>query len=1020
VKKLICVWLLTVGALVSLIAQSTFPEDGISNKKSVYYLFTNTIVHSEPGKADTAAVLFGKGQILAVGDSAEMEISDNTVIRDLSGYHLYPSFIELNTDYGIEPLEKRKNKPGPEYERKDNRAHSWNEAIHPEIQAVNRFSPGDKEAEKRRKMGFGYGMSQLKDGIARGSSVLVTYGEGKANANVLKSEAAMHFSFEKGSSVQDYPSSLMGSIALLRQTLYDAKWYGDAKPTEVNFSLEAINAKSDLPRFFSIKDKYDLERVARIADEFEIPFTVIGVGKSYQLPLSEFQRISAIVAPLSFPDPFDVSDPDLSRYIDQSDLMHWEFAPYNPYFIEESGIPLVLSAQDLDKPDKFFENFRKAVSMGLHADSAIAALTTTPARLIGMEKKIGKLKKGYLSNFFISDGDILFDDDPKVMSHWLGQEEYLIEDPEKLVVSGKYDLNINDSYYELIIKSTSPYKSHILFKEGDDTLKTQASLSLQNKQVGLSFQALDSSGYYRLSATTINDGAIWDGTGIDPLGNSIVWTAIRNKDSVHSQSTDSIAPDSIPHPPAALYPFKAFGFDSLPEPETVLFINATIWTSDSLGVIENGRMLISDGKIKAVGVSIDVEEELGKKSREGYKTIDLKGKHITPGIVDEHSHIAITRGVNEATQTSTAEVRIGDALNPDDINIFRQLSGGVTTAQLLHGSANPIGGQSAIVKLRWGRGMDEMLFDEAPGFIKFALGENVKQSNWGSNYRSRFPQTRMGVEQVFYEYFFRAKTYADEKEIHEAQKKEQKSRRRRKRDQEPDPFRRNLELEALSEILSRERFITCHSYVQSEINMLMHVADSMGFTLNTFTHVLEGYKVADKLKEHGASASTFSDWWAYKFEVNDAIPYNASILVEQGVNTAINSDDAEMGRRLNQEAAKSIKYGGMSEEDALKMVTINPAKMLHVDHLVGSLTEGKHADFVIWSEHPLSVYSIAENTYIDGVEYFNREKLSELEKRDRERRAAIYTRMQEAKNGGAQTRKPSRKMERYYECETID
>jgi len=1019
-KKLICVALILGAGKISLFAQSTFPQDGISEKKSVYHLFTNAVVHAEPGLLDTTSILIGKGKVLALGDTSDMELSENTVIRNLKGYHIYPSFIELNSDYGIDSLEKRKNKPGPEYKRKDNHAYSWNEAIHPEIDGINRFSPDKKEAEARRKMGFGYSMSQLKDGIARGSSVLVTYGEGTANANVLKSKAATHYSFDKGSSVQDYPSSLMGSIALLRQTFYDAIWYERAQPTEINFSLEAINNHADLPRVFEIKDEYDLERVSRIAEEFKMPFMVSGIGSSYQLPLSEFEGIAAIIAPLSFPEPFDVSDPDLSRYIDQSELMHWEFAPYNPYYIEESGIPLALSAHGLEKPNEFFDNLRKAVSMGLDADSAIAALTTTPARLIGMEKELGKLNPGYLSNFFITTGDLLFDEDPKVISHWLGREEYPVEDPEKLILAHSYDLNINDSYYELHIKSHSPYKCEITFQEGDDTLKAPASLNLQNLQVSLAFQAFDSSGYYRLSATTINEGAIWDGTGIDPDGNPIKWTAIKNKNSDIVQKTDSVAPDSIPHPPAMVYPFKAYGFDSLPKAETILFTNATIWTSDSIGVIENGRMLVSKGKIQAVGVSINVEEELGKKSKDDYKTIDLKGKHITPGIIDEHSHIAITRGVNEGTQTSTAEVRIGDALNPNDINIFRQLSGGVTTSQLLHGSANPIGGQSAIIKLRWGRGMDEMIFQEAPGFIKFALGENVKQSNWGDNYRSRFPQTRMGVEQVFYEYFFRAKAYADEKRIHEAQVSEEKKKRRRKKDPEPDPFLRNLELEAISEILSSERFITCHSYVQSEINMLMHVADSMGFTLNTFTHVLEGYKVADKLRAHGASASTFSDWWAYKFEVNDAIPHNASLLVEQDVNTAINSDDAEMGRRLNQEAAKSLKYGGMSEEDALRMVTINPAKMLHVDSVTGSITSGKHADFVIWSDHPLSVYSIVENTYIDGIEYFNRKKLEDLEKRDRERRAAIYTKMEKAKNGGAKTRKPSRKMERYYECETLE
>jgi hypothetical protein len=488
-KKLICVALILSACKISLFAQSTFPQDGISEKNSVYYLFTNAVIHAEPGMSDTTSILIGKGKVLALGDTSDMELSENTVIRNLNGYHIYPSFIELNSDYGIEPLEKRKNNPGPEYERKDNRAHSWNEAIHPELDGVIRFSPDSKEAEAKRKMCFGYSMSQLKDGIARGTSVLVTYGEGTANANVLKSRAAMHYSFDKGSSVQDYPSSLMGSIALLRQTFYDASWYKKAEPTEVNFSLEAINNNSELPRVFEIKDDYDLERVSRIANEFDMPFMVSGIGGSYQLPLSEFEQIAAIIAPLNFPKPYDVSDPDLSRYSDQSDLMHWGFAPYNPYYIEESGIPLALSAHGLEKPKEFFDNLRQAVSMGLDADSAIAALTTTPARLIGMEKEIGRLNTGYLSNFFVTTGDLLFDEDPKVISHWLGQEEYPVEDPEKLVLAHSYDLNINDSYYELYIKGDSPYKCEIIFQEGDDTLKAPASLSLQNLQVSLAFQA---------------------------------------------------------------------------------------------------------------------------------------------------------------------------------------------------------------------------------------------------------------------------------------------------------------------------------------------------------------------------------------------------------------------------------------------------------------------------------------------------------------------------------------------------
>jgi imidazolonepropionase-like amidohydrolase len=379
--------------------------------------------------------------------------------------------------------------------------------------------------------------------------------------------------------------------------------------------------------------------------------------------------------------------------------------------------------------------------------------------------------------------------------------------------------------------------------------------------------------------------------------------------------------------------------------------------------------------------------------------------------VDEHSHIAISRGVNEAGQAITSEVSIGDVVDAEDINIYRQLAGGVTAAQLLHGSANPIGGQSALVKLRWGKTPAEMKIRGADGFIKFALGENVKQSNWGDEHTVRFPQTRMGVEQVFYDAFHRAKNYRAEQEIYAAGKKKEK-----KKTASP---RRDLELEALAEILDSQRFITCHSYIQSEINMLMHVADSMNFRINTFTHILEGYKVADMLREHGAAASTFSDWWAYKFEVNDAIPYNAALLHERGVLTGFNSDDAEMGRRLNQEAAKAVKYGGVSEEEAWKFITLNPAKMLHLDHRMGSIKAGKDADLVLWSAHPLSVYTHAEQTYIDGSLYFDRERDKMLGKRDAEERERIVKKMmQSADKKKAQKYQPEEK--KLYHCETME
>jgi imidazolonepropionase-like amidohydrolase len=408
---------------------------------------------------------------------------------------------------------------------------------------------------------------------------------------------------------------------------------------------------------------------------------------------------------------------------------------------------------------------------------------------------------------------------------------------------------------------------------------------------------------------------------------------------------------------------------------------------------------VQDGKIVKVS-----RQSISAPS--GARIIDAKGMHLTSGIIDEHSHIAISKGVNEGGQAITAEVSIADVVNPDDIDIYRQLAGGVTAAQLLHGSANPIGGQSALIKLKWGQTPDEMLIDNAPKFIKFALGENVKQANWGDFNTVRFPQTRMGVEQVFYDGFYRARAYQKEWELYKSGKLKTAPRV-------------DLELEVLSEILRAERFITCHSYIQSEINMLMHVADSMDFRVNTFTHILEGYKVADKMKAHGVAGSTFSDWWAYKFEVNDAIPYNAALMQQQGVLVCLNSDDAEMGRRLNQEAAKAIKYGGMTEEEAWKLVTLNPAKILHLDQRMGSVKAGKDADLVLWTANPLSIEARSAMTIIEGVIYYEEalqeDKLTNIQKE----RNRILSLMLASNELGEPSKTPQKKTKKHFHCDTL-
>jgi imidazolonepropionase-like amidohydrolase len=472
-----------------------------------------------------------------------------------------------------------------------------------------------------------------------------------------------------------------------------------------------------------------------------------------------------------------------------------------------------------------------------------------------------------------------------------------------------------------------------------------------------------------------------------PDGEETRFTARKTGD-FKAETKKSDSKKSVPELLPLSYPNVGYGYLKRPEQEDILFKNATVWTGEAEGTLANTDVLIKKGKITKIGNNL---------SAGGARVVDATGKHLTAGIIDEHTHIA-GLAINEAGHNSSAEVKMTDVLDPEDINIYRNLGGGVTSAQLLHGSANPIGGRSAIFKLKWGRSASEMVYTDMPKFIKFALGENVKQSNWQSF--DRFPQTRMGVEQVFENYFQRAKEYQVLKDSGK-------------------PYRYDEEMEVLAEILRGERHISCHSYVQSEINMLMKLAERMDFRVNTFTHILEGYKVADKMAEHGVGGSTFSDWWAYKYEVKDAIPYNAAIMHSQGVTVAINSDDSEMSRRLNQEAAKTVKYGGLSEEEAWKTVTLNPAKLLHIDDRVGSIKAGKDADLVLWSDHPLSVYAVAETTYIEGVPYFDRTADTKLQQRMLEERSKLTEMMLDEKAGGAAVRPPGQKQKRTFTCDSL-
>lgn len=436
---------------------------------------------------------------------------------------------------------------------------------------------------------------------------------------------------------------------------------------------------------------------------------------------------------------------------------------------------------------------------------------------------------------------------------------------------------------------------------------------------------------------------------------------------------------------------------------TIFIQNATILTVTH-GNIEHGSILIRDGKIADVGADL--------KAPEGARVIDAAGEFVMPGIIDCHSHIAVDGSVNEGAPAVSSMVNIADVLNPDDRNIYLDLAGGVTTANILHGSANPIGGQTVVIKLRWGKTASELPFEGALPGIKFALGENPKHSNFGPppGTPPRYPGTRLGVEEVIRQAFIEAREYK--------KKWDDYAQRKAAGEQNLIPPRRDEKLKPLVEVLEGKRFVHAHCYRADEILMLLRVANEFGFKVRTLQHVLEGYKIADEIAAAGAGGSTFSDWWAYKMEAYDAIPYNAALMQERGVIVSVNSDSAEEARHLNQEAAKSMKYGGLSPNDALKLITLNPAIQLGIDNRVGSIDVGKDADLVIYNHDPLSVFAVVQKTLIDGQVYFDRQldlaRRPELEKErqallDKEKKAAEEEKKQAEKSGKETGKKPDEK-----------
>lgn len=988
--------------LFSCLLQFSFaqivPSNGVPNSSAEWIALKGaTVIVSAEKRIENATILIHNGKIEKV--AAFVNLPKGCVEIDASAKFIYPAFLELNSTSGLPELKKEEWNPSPQLDSKKDSKFYWNECIHPEISAENLYKYDQKSIDEWNDKGFGYLLTRQDDGLMQGEAAFVVLGHSEKKTSILDGSNAF-FSLHKGVSRQTYPSSQMGCIALIRQAFYDLDFYTKQKNKSLNLSLESLQSQLNGNLFFSAKDKYEILRFQKIAEEFKLNFNYIGSGNEYSIAEDLALLKRPVILPLNFPEAYDVQDPYVARQIPLSDLRHWELAPLNPFILKSKGVQIVLSGAATAKADVFWKNLRSAIAHGLSEVDALNALTRIPAEILGYADQFGSLEEGKLASFMVYDKDP-FKEEAQLIESWLSGERKIRKALNSVSIIGKYDLVLKGKTNELNITGTSEKPSAKLKLKYMDSIAgvlkdstVNVNIKLERNDITLQFISPSEGmkGNVSLHGKVTEKLGVFEGGGILPDGTWIKWSAIKKEKGEKEKSTTEVAAVDTSY--QLWYPNMSYGFDSIPPKQSYIITNATLWTNEQAGIMENATLVIQDSKIVFAGTGSHPKPP-------GAITIDAKGKHVTSGIIDEHSHIAISKGVNEGGQANSAEVSIADVVNPEDINIYRQLSGGVTAAQLLHGSANPIGGRSALIKLKWGGNADDLLIDNAPQFIKFALGENVKQANWGDFNTVRFPQTRMGVEQVYIDAFNRAREY-------------EKARKAN-----PKGTARDLELDALVEILNADRFITCHSYVQSEINMLMKVAESFGFKVNTFTHILEGYKVADKMKEHGAGGSTFSDWWAYKYEVNDAIPYNAKVMADQGVVVAINSDDAEMGRRLNQEAAKSVKYGGMSEEDAWKMVTLNPAKLLHLDNRMGSLKEGKDADVVIWSTNPLSIDARVESTFVDGELLYDSKRSRELEARDKAEAARIITKMLSENKKGEPSRPFRLKRRGHFHCDTL-
>lgn len=811
-----------------------------------------------PGKViENGVLLIERGIITAVGQS--VKIPAGVRIVDVGGATVFAGFIDANSDYGL-TTNAATDRQG---------LHHPNAKVHPEDDIAKSLRSDEQRAAQLRESGFTSVLTQPRSGIFRGQAALSnTSGAARWSDVLIASQVAQVVAFETFPNSEHfaefrYPMTIRGAIAVIRQTLLDAQWHERdqawqikqdparrGQPQPALAALQPILERRQ-PLLFDAPLPGDFERVLRLTKEFKLHAVINGNGFEYRHAALLKAADVPVIVPLAWPKMPDVGDDERALSVALADLDHWQSAPFNARILADAGVTFALTSSGLESPALFWRRLRQAVARGLDEQAALAALTTAPARILGMEQRLGTLERGRRADLVVADED-----------------------------------------------------------------------------------------WFRADAARIHE----------------VWVSGRRYPQVATDARRAIAARAVEKPPVPTqgrYPAGEYGTFGLPaQPAAVVIRDATIWTQGPQGKLEHADLLVEQGKVRAVGPRLSAPTSAIQ--------IDGRGMHVTPGMIDIHSHTAVNllgrpaaaRIWGENAHTVISEVRVEDVLVPDDIRVYRQLAAGLTTLLTLPGSGSVLVGQGKTIKLRWGGHHDDLPLAGVSCAMKSAIGDNANMYNWGDG--TRYPHTKMGVLDQLRDAFNRARAY----EV------EQRST--------PDgrPLRRDLRMEGLLDILAGRCVMHIHSHRQDDIAAFLELAREYRI-VPIFHHASDAYKLAPELAAFGAGAAVASDWWGFKPEAADEIPHNAALLVQQGVLTALHSDDGDLSYRPNIEVAKVMKSGLLDETTAMNLVTLGPARELGAAHRIGSLEPGKDADFVIWNTHPLHYAAISQQTWIDGRKYFD-------------------------------------------------